>query len=190
MSGHAEFNYVTGRQHDPSSDRGRTNLLTGRPGSEQIAVAINRELGAQTSAGRLFLKSPGHSTSAVHRRAEVPSSLAAGKPIDGRRMSRVMAFVSQHIERNFTVADLAGAACMSPAHFARSFKATTGQCPHEFVSRIRLALAKRMLADQQLPISDIALSTGFSSQSNFSRAFRDATGMTPRAWRATSAVFE
>jgi AraC family transcriptional regulator len=120
----------------------------------------------------------------------VPLSLAAGKPIDGRRMARVMAFVSQHIERNFTVADLAEAACMSPAHFARSFKATTGQCPHEFVSRIRLALAKRMLADQQLPISDIALSTGFSSQSNFSRAFRDATGMTPRAWRATSAAFE
>ena len=105
-------------------------------------------------------------------------------------MARVLAFVGEHIERNFTVSDLAEVACMSPAHFARSFKVTTGWCPHEFVLQIRLAVAKRMLADQQLPIADIALSTGFSSQSNFSRAFRGATGVTPRAWRANSSVFE
>lgn len=101
-------------------------------------------------------------------------------------MSRVMAFVSEHIAGNFTVADLADIACMSPAHFARSFKRTTGQCPHEFISRVRLTLAKNMLADHHLPISDIALFTGFSSQSNFSRAFRGATGMTPRDYRAAT----
>jgi AraC family transcriptional regulator len=174
MNGHAELNYVTNRQRDPSSDRGGTNLLAGRPVSEQIALAINGELGAQTSASRFLVESPA----------------LAGKPIDSRRMSRVVAFVGQHIERHFTVADLAEVACMSPAHFARSFKATTGQCPHEFVIRIRLALAKQMLADRHLPMSDIALSVGFSSQANFSRAFREATGMTPRDYRATTAVFE
>ena len=105
-------------------------------------------------------------------------------------MSRVIQFVGEHIAGNITVADLAGAACMSPAHFARSFKLTTGQCPHEFVNQIRLALAKQMLANRHLPIADIALSTGFSSQSNFSRAFRGATGMTPRDFRSSSAVFE
>jgi len=105
-------------------------------------------------------------------------------------MSRVMTFVDQHIERNFTVADLAEVACMSPAHFARSFKITTGRSPHEFVCDIRLILAKQMLGDRQRPISDIALSVGFSSQSNFSRAFRDATGTTPRDYRANTAVFE
>jgi len=101
-------------------------------------------------------------------------------------MARVLAFVGEHIGQNLTVADLAEVACMSPAHFARSFKLTTGQCPHEFVSRIRLDLAKQMLAERYRPISDIALSAGFSSQSNFSRAFRGATGMTPRDWRAAT----
>jgi AraC family transcriptional regulator len=145
-------------------------------------------MGSQTYASRLHLKPLG--PSGLYRFAEVPSSPAAKKPIDNRRMSRIMVFVSQHIEQNFTVADLAEVACMSPAHFARSFKTTTGRSPHEFVSGIRLILAKQMLADRHLPISDIALSVGFSSQSNFSRAFRDAMGMTPRAWRATSAVLE
>jgi AraC family transcriptional regulator len=42
-----------------------------------------------------------------------------------------------------------------------------------------------MLADSGRPMSDIALSTGFSSQSNFSRAFRDAMGMTPGEYRAS-----
>jgi AraC-like DNA-binding protein len=70
------------------------------------------------------------------------------------------------------------------------FKLTTGQCPHEFVSRMRLDLAKQMLADRYRPISDIALSAGFSSQSNFSRAFRSATGMTPSDYRRHLAVFE
>jgi len=111
---------------------------------------------------------------------------APAKPIDSRRMARVMAFVGEHIEQNFTVADLAGVACMSPAHFARSFKLTTGQCPHEFVSGRRLALAKQMLADPRQPISGIALSAGFSSQSNFSRAFRGATGMTPSGYRSST----
>jgi AraC family transcriptional regulator len=82
------------------------------------------------------------------------------------------------------VADLAAVACMSPAHFARSFKATTGLRPHEFVSRRRLDLAKRLLADDHRSVSEIALSTSFSSQSNFARAFRGATGMTPRDYRA------
>ena len=151
-------NYVHRRQSDlpPAA---RMNLPAMRL-REEIAVAINWELGS--------------------------ADQFTGKQIDCRRMARVMAFVGQHIEQNFTVADLADVACMSPAHFARSFKLTTGRCPHEFVSRIRLTLAKRMLADHQLPISDVALSAGFSSQSNFARAFRDATGMTPRDYRAAS----
>jgi AraC family transcriptional regulator len=136
---------------------------------EQIAGAINWDLGA-------FID---------HRRVQAPFP----KRIDGRRLSRVIKFVSENIAGNITVADLAGAACMSPAHFARSFKLTTGQCPHEFVNQIRLALAKQMLANRHLSISDIALSTGFSSQSNFSRAFRGATGMTPRGFRGQLSSF-
>src|SRR5258706_15863433 len=86
---------------------------------EQIVLEIDWELSgpAQRFAGEFqdnFL-------SADHRGAKIPSSPApcglAGKQIDSRRMSRVMKFVSEHIAGNFTVADLAGVACMSPAHF-------------------------------------------------------------------------
>jgi transcriptional regulator GlxA family with amidase domain len=164
MSRHAAPRYLPGGQRISQHGRDWMRLPPPCP-SEEIFLAIDRELGA-----------PNH--------RELYG--AAGNRIDGRRLARVMQFVSENIAGPFTVADLADVACLSPAHFARSFKATTGWGPHEFVRRIRLTVAKRMLADHQLPISDIALSTGFSSQSNFSRAFRDVTGMTPGDYRAGS----
>ena len=166
MSRHAASSFVPDRQGRPSQAQAWVATLTERRINQQVVLAIEQQLDARTAVP-LLLK-----------------ACCAPKPIDGRRMARVMAFVGAHIEHNFTVADLAEVACMSPAHFARSFKATTGRCPHEFLRQIRVALAKQMLADRHLPISDIALSTGFSSQSNFSRAFRDATGITPRDYRA------
>ena len=79
---------------------------------------------------------------------------------------------------------MARTACLSPAHFARLFKNTTGRTPHQFVSDRRLALAKTMLAEPDRPIAEIAYAAGFSSQANFARAFRLATGMTPGQFRA------
>jgi AraC-like DNA-binding protein len=130
----------------------------------------------------------------IERRGPLPAkgiitgtkpSRSSGKPIDERRLSRVMGFIDAHLARSVGVADLAAVACMSTAHFARLFKAATGRSPHEFVNRKRVELACRMLADRHRPIAEIALSTGFSSQSNFARAFRHAMGMTPGAYRAS-----
>jgi AraC family transcriptional regulator len=176
---------------DPARATIRYEAIDYDPFIEQVASTIAQELSAETSAGRLLVQSLGQSLSAylICRYSELPlnvkSQPSSGKPIDDRRMARVMEFIQSSIERNFTVADLAAVACMSPAHFARSFKATTGWSPHEFVSRMRLELAKRMLADRHRSMADIALATGFSSQSNFARAFRDAIGMTPGAYRSS-----
>ena len=175
---------------DPARVTLRYEAIVYDPFIEQIALAISREMSGETSAGRLLVELLGQALSAylVNRYPEVPINekppAASGKPIDDRRMARVMEFIDAS-ERNFTVADLAAVACMSPAHFARSFKAAAGRTPHQFVSQMRLDLAKRMLVDRHRSLSDIALSTGFSSQSNFSRAFRDATGITPGAYRAS-----
>jgi AraC family transcriptional regulator len=79
---------------------------------------------------------------------------------------------------------MASVACMSAAHFARSFRLATGSPPHEFVSLQRLTLAKMRLLSEDSQIADIALAAGFSSQANFARAFRKAVGVTPAQFRA------
>ena len=181
---------------DPARVTLRYESVAYDPFIEQIALAISQELSAETSAGRLLVESLGLSLSAylVHRFAEfhlnAKPERALGKPIDKRRLSRVMEFIDAHIDERFTVAELAAEAFMSPAHFARSFKVTTGRSPHQYVSRIRLELARGMLADRDRSMADIAFSTGFSSQSNFTRAFRDASGVTPGDYRASQIGYQ
>jgi AraC family transcriptional regulator len=175
---------------DPARAGLRYEAIGYDPFIEQVAFAISRELGAETSAGRLLVESLGGSLSAylVQRYSELPVRPAAAhrpsaRPIDDRRMSRVLEFINARLDQSFTVAELASVACMSRAHFARAFKAITGQAPHAFVSKMRLELAKRMLADGHRPMMEIAFAAGFSSHANFSRAFRDATGTTPGDYR-------
>ena len=176
---------------DPARARLRYEAVTYDPFVEQIALAITRELDVESSSGRLLIESLGHTLSAylLHRYSENALKLApqsaSVRPIDDRRLVRVIEFIDANIDANFTVTDMAAVACMSPAHFARSFRARTGQSAHRFVSRKRLEFAERMLSDPYRSLSDIALSAGFSSQSNFSRAFRKVTGMSPGNYRAS-----
>ncbi|ABD08113.1 transcriptional regulator, AraC family [Rhodopseudomonas palustris HaA2] len=157
---------------------------------DYVADQIVRELAEESSTGRLLIESLGRALTAhlVHRYADtaVPRkpANAASRPLDAKRLTRVTDFINASVERDFTVSDLAAVACMSPAHFSRSFKAATGCAPHEYLSRQRLDLAKRLLASGHRSLADIAYATGFSSQANFNRAFRKALGTTPSAYRA------
>ena len=175
---------------DPSRMSLRYESVAHDPFIEQIAERILAELAAETSTGRLLVEALGTALSAhlAHRYSATDARPtcrpAVEKPLTGARLSRVMEYIDAHLQRDFTIADLASAACMSPAHFAKSFKATTGRTPHEFVSDQRLGLAKRLLATKDRHIADIAEATGFSSQANFTRAFHKVAGTTPGRYRS------
>ena len=120
----------------------------------------------------------------AHRDADDMSSEAfLREQIDGRRMSRVMEFINDNIDGELNLSSLASVACLSRSQFVRLFKKTTGQSPHEFVRNRRIQLAGSLLLDHGKTILDVAMSTGFSSQSNFARAFRAVTSMTPSEYR-------
>jgi AraC family transcriptional regulator len=156
---------------------------------EHVAEQILKELAAETSTGRLLIESLGRALSAhlVHSYSASSVRLKnlnnGHKALDPKRLARVTEFINASVERDFTVDDLAAVACMSPAHFSRSFKAATGEAPHEYVSRQRLDLAKRLLVTSDRLLVDIAYTAGFSSQANFNRAFRKAVGTTPGEYR-------
>lgn len=174
---------------DPARAGLRYEAIGYDPFIEQIAFAIHRELEGESSAGRLLVESLGQALSAylVTRYSELPVDATRRgspcKPLDTRRLGRVLDFIDARLKESFTVSELASIACMSPAAFARAFKASTGQAPHAFVSRMRLEQAKRMLANRDEQMAEIAFSAGFSSHSNFTRAFRRATGTTPGEYR-------
>ncbi len=103
--------------------------------------------------------------------------------LDSRRLQRVMDFVEARISSELSLADLASEACLSPYHFSRAFSRTLGKTPHQYVLERRIEKAKEKMLRKDLSFAEIALETGFGSQSGFIRAFRKATGQTPGQFR-------
>jgi AraC family transcriptional regulator len=81
---------------------------------------------------------------------------------------------------------LASRCGLSSRHLSRTFRNTTGKTLGEFAAEIRIARAKRRLAERHALIKEIAHECGFRSQSAFAHAFRRATGVTPQQYRRRS----
>jgi AraC family transcriptional regulator len=92
-------------------------------------------------------------------------------------------FIEAHLTEDIALADLAGVARLSPAHFCRAFKRSFGVPPHRYQLQRRIERAKSLLADQDRSVLEVALACGFNFPSNFSQIFRKGTGVTPREFR-------
>jgi AraC family transcriptional regulator len=82
--------------------------------------------------------------------------------------------------------DLEGAAKqagLSPFHFLRTFARVLGVTPHQYLVRSRLKRAAKLLAREEIPVTDVALDVGFADLSNFVRTFRRAAGVSPGRFR-------
>jgi AraC family transcriptional regulator len=153
-----------------------------------IALSLLSEITHETTTGRMY--------------AETASLMLAGRiiqkhcddgsfvprtpvlqPLDEVRLKRVLDYMAERISDKITLEQLAKVACFSTFHFARMFTRAVGVPPHSHLSRMRLESAMAELAASRLALSEIALNTGFSSQSSFNRAFKRATGMTPGEFR-------
>lgn len=110
--------------------------------------------------------------------------LIAGALGDPRLASAIAAVLNQPSAPH-NVRSLAAAAGMSRAAFARKFNESFAMGPMEFVAKTRLRHAAELLRSSRLPVKVVAASIGFASRSHFSRAFRDAYGQDPTAFRTT-----
>jgi AraC-like DNA-binding protein len=79
------------------------------------------------------------------------------------------------------------AVSLSEFHFARLFKAATGDSPYQFVTRMRMERAKELLRKTRLPISQIAERVGFTKPNHFSARFRSVLGCPPDFYRKSVA---
>lgn len=80
---------------------------------------------------------------------------------------------------------LAAIACMSGAHFIRTFRSTFGETPHRYLQRRRVERAMFLLRVTDHPVTEICMAVGFTSLGTFSRTFRAIVGVSPSAFRAT-----
>jgi transcriptional regulator GlxA family with amidase domain len=101
-----------------------------------------------------------------------------------RRLLRAKDQMDAASHEAWPVERLAEVSGVSPAHFARSFKAAFGVPPHRYLLTRRLERAKALLRDTDAPIIEIAFQTGWNSLGTFGRVFRDVMGESPSELRA------
>jgi AraC family transcriptional regulator len=99
------------------------------------------------------------------------------------RLRRVRELVEEQLDRDLSLEDMAAAAGLSRAHFARAFRAATGRTPFAYLRERRIARTCSLLISTTRPVVEIAALTGFSSHSHLGRVFKHQIGMTPAEYR-------
>lgn len=100
--------------------------------------------------------------------------------LDIGRLQPVFEFLEGRLAEKVSLDRAAQLACMSPSYFCRFFRQVTGTRLMEYLTRMRIDRAKELLLKGGLPITQIALETGFEHLSYFDRIFRKYTRMTPQ----------
>lgn len=112
-----------------------------------------------------------------------PASGLKLRHVHMERLQTVLNHIHEHLSDNLSAGFLAELAHVSLAHFRRLFTEATGEPPNRYVMAARLEQARTLLTQTSLPISQIALDCGFSSQSHLTASFRVAHGATPATFR-------
>jgi AraC family transcriptional regulator len=108
----------------------------------------------------------------------------AARTLSQAKLARVLDYIHQHLDRNITLAELAALVELTPRYFCEVFRRTTGRPPHQFQIEQRIERAKSLLERPSVPLREVALMAGFSSQSHLNVYFRRIAGMTPARYRA------
>lgn len=156
----------------------------------QVGMSLVTEMRTPTADGKLLAETLSLTLAARILQqfssggsARIAQATVASFSADDARMQRVVDYMMAHLEDPIGLDDLASVACLSPFHFARTFRSRAGEPPHRFLSGLRLEHAKSLLAGTDRSISDISLACQFASQTNFTRAFRHFVGVTPKEYR-------
>lgn len=139
----------------------------GRPYADSLASALAMQL--------------------VRRYSHLKDVHASRGGVAPRKLRRAIEFINENLDREEAVALAAVAeeVGMSYFHFSRAFKQSMGVSPNVYMIGRRIERAKKLLAETDLPIAEIALRVGFASQSHFTTTFRRLAWTTPKAFRET-----
>jgi len=152
-----------------------------------LVKAVNAERISGFPSGRLFLDSIEQAIAAALVDAYAGRSRSE-RPLRGglapARLRRVKELVHAKMEDELTLIEMAQAAELSPAHFSRIFRKSTGETPHQFVLRQRVERAKEMLSEAEMRVLDVAMACGFKTQQHFARVFRRVCGASPTDYRS------
>jgi AraC family transcriptional regulator len=156
------------------------------PRLSAMVAAVHAEMVAGFPSGRLFLDSVEQAMAVTlvngHAVRHRPVQLYRGG-LGSARLRRIKELVHAKMDDDLSLDEMAQSVGLSTAHFARMFRKSTGETPHQFVVRQRLERAKAMLRAPAARVLDVAVACGFRTQQHFAQVFRDAYRVSPTEYR-------
>jgi AraC family transcriptional regulator len=151
-----------------------------------LVAAVHAELVAGFPSGRLFLDSVEQAMAVAlvngHAVRHRPVQIYRGG-LGSARLRRIRELVQAKMEDDLSLNEMAQSVGLSTAHFARMFRKSTGETPHQFVLRQRVERAKAMLRAPDVRVLDVAVACGFRTQQHFAQVFRDVCRVSPTEYR-------
>src|ERR1700723_4706766 len=151
-----------------------------------MVAAVHAEIVAGFPSGRLFLDSVEQAMAVAlvndHAVRHRPVQISRGG-LGPARLRRIRELVRAKMEDELSLDEMAQSVGLSTAHFARMFRKSTGQTPHQFVLRQRVERAKAMLRTPGARVLDVAVACGFKTQQHFAQVFCDVCGVSPTRYR-------
>ena len=151
-----------------------------------LATAVHAEMVAGFPSGRLFLDSVEQAIAVAlingHAVGHRPMQIHRGG-LGSARLQRIKEFVDANVNADLSIDDMAQSVELRASHFARMFRKSTGETPHQFVLRQRIEHAKTMLRALDARVLDVAVACGFKTQQHFAQVFRDVCGVSPTEYR-------
>jgi AraC family transcriptional regulator len=117
------------------------------------------------------------SVASARKRIHAPARMAS------HQLDSALDFMQANLEQSIDLPAIARTTGLSPVHFARQFRRTTGKPPHRYLVQLRIERATRLLRATDDGIADIAFACGFANQEHMTRLFRQHLGTTPGAYR-------
>ena len=100
-----------------------------------------------------------------------------------RKLKQALHYIHHNLNGNIKISDIASLLGISQYYFCRLFRESTGIAPYRYVIQQRIAKVKILIKEDELPLSDIAIECGFSSQSQMTYHFRKVVGVTPKVYQ-------
>lgn len=158
--------------------------------SDPLGVALTKQILAESYASQSEDRKAYIAILAQALRAHVlragetaPSTDIPSASVSSHRLHKVMNYVLANPHLEHSLEDLAEFVGLSPPHFCRMFKKCSGMTPHQYVTKIKIEQAMRLLEQPELPVGLVSERLGFASQSHFSRIFHKFSGQTPSQFR-------
>jgi len=104
------------------------------------------------------------------------------------QQKRAIEIIVENLDGGISLPEIAQQCGLSTRHFTRAFAQSMGMPPHQWLLQQRVEKSKQMMHQSSLPLTEIAVSSGFADQSHFTRAFSQSQGISPGAWRRLHAT--